>query len=175
MDCRSNSWLLKLFVFLTLLPMLALASEAQTFKHTETTQKIYSLLTNKQFDDAFESAIENQTKLEGIVEFDLAFGIAARSTANCSQGLFALERVVQAQPQSIDGRFTLASCYYELGNFPAANTEFSILSQLKLSAELMQVVNQAIESIEKEKNCHQADGKTQCRLILEWTRIPITV
>jgi hypothetical protein len=129
--------------------MLALASEAQTSEHTETIQKIYSLLTNKQFDDAFELAVANQSEFEGAVEFDLAFGIAAKSSSNCSQGLFALERVVQAQPQSIAGRFTLANCYYELGNFPAANSEFSILNQLKLSAELKQLVSQAIKSIEK--------------------------
>ena len=164
MERKANSWFLISFVSLLLLPRFALAAQAPTSLHSEVTEKIYSLLKVKQFADAFELALANQSEFEGVPEFDLAFGIAAKSSSNGDAGLYALERVVQAEPQSIAGRFTLANCYFELGNLAAANEEFSALSQLSLSTELQQSVNQALSAIERSQKQTQGGWQNALQL-----------
>jgi hypothetical protein len=119
-------------------------------------EKILSLLKNQKTTQAFQLAKENLADFEGEPQFDLAFALAARAVGEFHQAAFAFERVLFVNPHSIDARLGLAMTYYDLNNFKAANTEFSLLLKYNLSAKLSKTVKQYVHAI--EKRTLEADG-----------------
>jgi hypothetical protein len=128
------------------------------------TAKIYVLLEDERFDDAFSLATEALNQFEGLVDFDLAYGLAAKSSGNCSAGLFALERVVQTSPQNVIGRFALANCYLVLGNLSAAATEFIVLNKMEISPALRKSVGQAQSFIKRNQAMAQGGWQNSVHL-----------
>ena len=118
--------------------------------NSSTTEKILNLLKNQQIDKAFQLASQHADDYEGDSNFDLAFALAARAAGKYHQAVFAFERVLFVNPHSIDARFGLATTYYLLNNFKAANTELSLLSKYKLSPQLSETVKQYVDAIAKK-------------------------
>ncbi|KXI30404.1 porin family protein [Paraglaciecola hydrolytica] len=125
---------------------------AKSFASSDIPQQIIELLNKQQISEAYVLAEAKQNELEGEADFDLAFGLAAKATDNCNLAVYALERVVQVQPQTVSARFALATCYYELGNLAAAEVEFNHLALQKMSPEMQNVVEQNIRAIERRQS-----------------------
>jgi len=119
-------------------------------------QHIIALLNEQRFSEAYALANEHQNELEGEADFDLAFGLAAKANDNCNLAVYALERVVQAQPQAVSARFALASCYYQLANLAAAELEFNYLVQQKISPQMQTAVEQSLKAIARRQNSDNA-------------------
>lgn len=124
--------------------------------------EILALLKSNNANEAYRLANKHNVEYEGDSQFDLAFALAARAVKKYHQAVFAFERVLFVNSNSIDARLGLALTYYDLRNFEAAKTEFLLLSQYQLSAKLSQTVQQYIHVI--DKRAIQTNGFWQNRL-----------
>jgi hypothetical protein len=115
-------------------------------------QQIIALLNEQRFSEAYALANDHQNELEGETDFDLAYGLAAKANDNCNLAVYALERVVQVQPQAVSARFALATCYYQLANFAAAELEFNYLVQQKLSPQMQATAEQHLKAITRRQH-----------------------
>ena len=102
------------FALLMLLPAMARASAPESLA------KLEALLKQQDYPAAWLQATELLTSQEGEPRFDYLYALAARGTGHLHQAVFALERALQSDPQSLDIRLALAVSYFELGNLPAA-------------------------------------------------------
>ena len=125
---------------------------SKTFAASPVPQHIIALLNEQRFSEAYALANEHQNELEGEADFDLAFGLAAKANDNCNLAVYALERVVQAQPQAVSARFALASCYYQLANLAAAELEFNYLVQQKISPQMQAAAEQHLKAITRRQH-----------------------
>jgi predicted Zn-dependent protease len=112
--------------------------------------KLEGLIRQQDHVAAWQLARELMPEQEGEPRFDYLFGLAARSAGQLHQAVFALERALFSQPQSLDIRLALAVSYYELGNLPAAERELTLLEKSTLpgpAATLVQNYRQQIEKL----------------------------
>jgi hypothetical protein len=153
----TTAWL---FSFLLVVSPLTFAAE------TAVVQQIEAFLEEQRFEQAYSLALEHQDEQEGDTQFDLSFGMAAFATDHCSEAVYALERVLQVQPQHSNGRFALATCYYRLGNLSAAKHEFSQIQRLSASSTMLAAAAQALENIEKQQQSQEAGWHNAAQLVL---------
>lgn len=85
---------------------------------------IKDLVDQGQFERAYEHALAAEARYEGDPEFDFYYGLAAIEVGRYSEAVFALERVVFAQPDQLRVRLELARAHFLAGNYPAAQVEF---------------------------------------------------
>ena len=76
------------------------------------------------FRQAFDYALEHRAAHEGEPEFDFHYGVAALQVGRLEEGVFALERVVTAEPGFDRARLELARGYFLLGDDRRARNEF---------------------------------------------------
>ncbi|GAC13015.1 tetratricopeptide repeat protein [Aliiglaciecola lipolytica] len=149
-NLKASCFVLRCFLILGIgvgFPVYAQVNNLETV-----TAKLYALLEEQEFQSAFTLAQQHSDTFEGDAKFDLGYGLAAKSAGHCNLALYPLERVVQLQPTSVEARFALANCYYELGNLQAAKSEFNYLSQLPLSEQISGYVGQFKNAIERRQN-----------------------
>ncbi len=121
--------------------------------------QLAALLKQQDYNAAWPLATSLQGEYEGDPQFDYLFGVAARGAGQLHQAVFALERALQAAPQSADIRLALAVSYYELGNHPAAEREFKQLDLVALPARNRSLVQAYLLRIEQRRDI--ADGYWQ--------------
>lgn len=85
------------------------------------------LVQSGKADEAFELLQAQSAEYGGDPEFDLLLGMTANQAGHPDQALFALERVLIAQPQNHRARLELARAYLTLGDYDSARREFSTL------------------------------------------------
>ncbi|MDZ7827311.1 MAG: tetratricopeptide repeat protein [Gammaproteobacteria bacterium] len=91
---------------------------------------IKELLSQQQYQRAYEQASAAEERYEGNPEFDFAYGLAALESGHYPEAIFALERVVLARPDQLRVRLELGRAHFLAGNYRAAQTEFArVLSQ----------------------------------------------
>ncbi len=73
---------------------------------------------------AYQQIKALQAENSGITEFDMRFALVAISVHRYDEAIFALERVLEAQPNNGRARTELARCYYETGQYHLARTLF---------------------------------------------------
>ncbi len=79
---------------------------------------------------AYDRALERRAELEGQPEFDFWYGIAALETGHVNEAIFALERVLLAQPGSARVRLELARAHFLAGEDRRARRHFEqVLAQ----------------------------------------------
>lgn len=113
-ECRAQS--------LVLAFLLAGAAAAQAAPDSLTT--IRELVEQGQYERAYEHALSAEARYEGNPDFDFYYGLAALESGHFGEAVFALERVVFAQPDQLRVRLELARAHYLAGNYPAALAEF---------------------------------------------------
>ncbi len=104
---------------------LLLASSVAHALNWETQAK--ELLQSGKAGEAFELLQAQSTEYGGDPEFDLLLGMAANQAGRPDQALFALERVLIAQPQNHRARLELARAYLALGDYDSARRELATL------------------------------------------------
>lgn len=91
---------------------------------------IKELLSQQQYQRAYEQASAAEERYEGDPEFDFAYGLAALESGHYPEAIFALERVMLARPDQLRVRLELGRAHFLAGNYRAAQTEFArVLSQ----------------------------------------------
>jgi len=85
---------------------------------------------------AYAQAEELLDEQEGEPSFDLVYGIAAYGTGRLYEAVFALERVVHAEPENMRARFVLAKAYVDLGNTEAARKQLRIVQSNNPPADI---------------------------------------
>lgn len=140
------------FTFLlSILLCLSFASYAKVESYSEVIKQLNSLLSNKQYDDAFKLSDEYTFEYGGLPEFDLLSGFAAYGSRQYQEAVFAFERVTTQVPNSYLARFYLAQTYQKLDNLPAAISELNRLlkkplldNQREAATKLLNRINQAV-------------------------------
>lgn len=90
----------------------------------ELTDRIRALTEAGQANTALELAEQSLGEREGDADFDFAYGLAALDAGQSSSGVFALERVLQQQPENLRARIELARGLYLLQQYEEARKEF---------------------------------------------------
>lgn len=138
----------KLFVGLMLLLLSPLVC-ASPPAAAQPVESLENLLKQQDHAAAWQLAGELMPTEEGEPRFDYLYALAARGAGKLHQAVFALERAVQSAPQAAELRLLLAVSYFELGNLPAAEREFSTLQQARLPERESALVGQYLEQINK--------------------------
>lgn len=86
-------------------------------------------------------------ELAGEERFDYLLGIAALDSGMPDKATFALERVLQVNPNSTAARLDMARAYFQLGDFPRAKFEFNIVLQQKPSEAALDNIKKYLEKI----------------------------
>ncbi|MEE4302285.1 MAG: tetratricopeptide repeat protein [Pseudomonadales bacterium] len=107
-------------------PVLAtvLAGPATLQAAPDSLSTIRELVEQGQYERAYEHALAAEERYEGNPDFDFYYGLAALEAGHYGEAVFALERVVFAQPDQLRVRLELARAHYLAGNYPAASAEF---------------------------------------------------
>jgi tetratricopeptide (TPR) repeat protein len=85
--------------------------------------QIERLYENGASSEAYELARANLYQGEGDPRFDLYYGLAAVDNGFTSEGIFALERLVQVEPNNYQAHLGLARAYQKLGHRSRAREE----------------------------------------------------
>lgn len=119
---RASSYRGRLAACLALVALLLAAVPAA---HAQVdVERLAELVRAGDYEAAYELAHEHVGEMAGNVEFDFYYGIAAVDTGNLSEGIFALERVLIAQPGADRARLELARAYFLRGDDRRARQEF---------------------------------------------------
>jgi len=92
--------------------------------------KVQELLAAEKFNEAYTLLDKASIEQAGDPEFDYLLGIAAMRADKPAQAVFALERVVQTQPENAAARMELVSAYMQLGMNEQAQEQLAILKTL---------------------------------------------
>lgn len=111
-----------------------------------------SLLDAKQPDAAYDILQPLADDQAGTFQFDYLFGIAALDSGHALDAVLALERAVDAEPQSGPARAELARAYATLGESGNAKREFERLKSQDLPAEVSRRVDQYLAAIQVLEN-----------------------
>ncbi len=89
------------------------------------------LLKTGDMEAAYTTLAAHESRLAGNPKFDLMLGIAALRSERTTLAVYALERVIDIEPNNARARAELAQAYYKLGENRAAKNEFDIIKDLE--------------------------------------------
>lgn len=147
MKNRSQSRRLLTFVCLLLLAWVPVA-EASLATITE-------LYAGGDAEAAYQAATGLRDALEGDPEFDYYYGLAALDTGRISEGVFALERVLVANPGDDRVRLELARGYFLLGEDSRARVEFVTVLGTDPPPKVRQNIQQHLDAIRLRQRRYQ--------------------
>ncbi|MEX1197274.1 MAG: porin family protein [Pseudohongiellaceae bacterium] len=117
-------FVLSLLVACPGLPTLVLA---QSGNNPPPVDRLDALVTEGEYQQAYELANSELFEWEGDPEFDLLYGLAALESGNPNEAVFALERVSNSAPQRtqrLRARLELARAHFATGNLDASENLF---------------------------------------------------
>lgn len=76
--------------------------------------QLQTLYQQKQYDDAYQMALELEAEQGGDASFDFTFGMVALETQHFDRAVFAFERVLMLEPYNHRVRLELARTHYFL-------------------------------------------------------------
>lgn len=91
---------------------------------SEVSDRILDFTRNGEIRQALELARGHISEMEGDPDFDFAYGLAVLESGNPGAAVFAMERVLQHQPDNPRARLELARGYYLLEQYQPARREF---------------------------------------------------
>ncbi|NVK24871.1 MAG: tetratricopeptide repeat protein [Gammaproteobacteria bacterium] len=119
-------------------------------QYSKVMQQLNQLLTDKNYQKAYQLADDNTYDYGGLPEFDLLTGFAAYGSGHYQEALFALERVVIEKPASVLARTYLALTYQKIHNLPAALAEVDKLLNRPLTSEQRSKAENLKQRIERQ-------------------------
>ena len=139
--------------FIMLIAMVSLAAKADPSPDKE----IIRLLNQQEAQAAYRLAISQLDAWEGDSQFDLAYALAAKAVGELEQAVFAFERVLEMNPDSLQARYFLAVSYFEIGQYTSAQDQFNLLQASEASHEFGSQTSQYLQAIQqrlKSKDNH---------------------
>ncbi|WP_374337206.1 surface lipoprotein assembly modifier [Leeia sp.] len=106
------------------------------------------MLSRKQPAAAFKLLAPLAPQLSGDPEFDYLLGIAALDSGNPTEAVFALERVVDTQPDNQPARLELARAHFMLGEKAAAREAFQTVKDANPPKAALSTINQYLNAID---------------------------
>lgn len=128
--------------------LLCLLALGQGVCRAEPVAEIRQHLQANQPGQAWLLAQRNAERL-GEAEFDLVYGISAINAGRPSAGVFALERVLFADPSNGIARLELARGYFLLGEDSRAREEFATVLAARPSAAVVRAVQEYLNALDE--------------------------
>ncbi|MBU2883639.1 hypothetical protein KO525_10545 [Psychrosphaera sp. B3R10] len=136
-------------VFVIFLLPLASQARSEILPYPDVLDELNYLLTNKDYESAYQTAELFAFDYGGEADFDLLLGFAAYGSQRFQEAVFAFERVSVLRPKVFIGRFFLAQSYNKLGNYAAALAELEKLKKLTLTAEQQNKISSLSSTINR--------------------------
>lgn len=130
---------------------------------SDTIARARELLKAKRSAEAYQLLKPMAESRAGDPEFDLLFGMAAIDAGKPTEGTFALERVLDAQPDNAAAQAELGRAYYEMGENAAAKSQFEQVRGEKLPPGVQENIDRYLNAIENRGKAAQ----TQYRAYVE--------
>jgi len=103
---------------------------------------------------AYEYALSQLTEHEGEAVFDYYYGAAAIDVGRASEGVFALERVLDSQPGHVAARLELARGYFILEEYARSRAEFRLLLKANPPDDVVTKVHAYLDTMRAEEGRH---------------------
>ncbi len=132
---------------ITLLLLSSFSVIAQNLSYTEVIKNLNTLLSNKQYQSAFDLSDQYTYEYGGLPEFDLLSGFSAYGAKRYQEAVFAFERVAIEAPDSYLARYYLAQTYVKLNNLQGAESELTRLLTTPLSSKQKQDTQNLLSQI----------------------------
>jgi tetratricopeptide (TPR) repeat protein len=104
-------------------------------------------ISKKQYQQAYQQALRLKVQYEGEPRFDYLYGLAAVQSGHYNEAVFALERVIAADPKLIRPRLELARAYLGMHKGQDALREFRIVKTLNPPPAVQANVDEYIRRI----------------------------
>ncbi len=114
------------------------------------TDQAGELLRKHQGAKAYELLAPHLAERAGDPGFDYLLGLAALDAGRPMEAVFALERVLDAEPDNVAARAELARAYFELGERNEAQQEFQLVSQEELPPSVRETINRYLSAISQQ-------------------------
>ncbi len=114
------------------------------------TTTIKNLLSLDDAEAAYQHALTLAPELEGETEFDFLLGMAALKAGHLPEAVFALERVLIAEPNNHRARLELARVYFLQTDYRNAQKEFKTVLAQNPPANVQANIQAYLNTIEKE-------------------------
>ena len=114
----------------------------------EVLEQAQTLLNGGQAQAAYELLKPLEEMRAGEPGYDYLLGLAALDTGNHVEAVFALERVVDLNPNHGPARAELARAYIALGETDDARTEFDKVRQMDVPADVRETIDRYMTAIE---------------------------
>lgn len=137
---------------MVLLGVLAYCGVAQAAHDPDRLQR---LVEAEQYEQAFEFAQRHRAEHAGESRFDFYYGIAAIEQGALDEGIFALERVLIAQPGSDRARLELARVYFLRGDHRRARREFETVQAHDPPANVAAIIDRYLLAIERRADRYE--------------------
>ncbi|OOZ40058.1 hypothetical protein BOW53_09175 [Solemya pervernicosa gill symbiont] len=109
------------------------------------------LVNSGNSEEAYRLASETVEANEGDPKFDYLYGVAAVDSGHASEGVFALERVLMAQPSNQAARLELARGYFALGEDDRAEELFNRVQRLNPPSRVRENVQRYLDAIQARR------------------------
>ena len=109
--------------------------------------QLRSLLEAGQATQAYQLALPHLAEQEGNADFDFLYGQAAIDAGKVNEGIYALERVLFANPQHLRARLELARGYFLVGEDRSARREFERVLATNPPAAVKDKINYFLAAI----------------------------
>lgn len=131
----------RLLLLLALLPATAVLADADLLGEAR------KLIESGQAGAAYDMLHAVEPERAGDAEFDYLYGVAALDSGHPVEAVFALERVVDLNPDNGPARGELARAYLALGETDDAQTEFKRVTEMDLPPEARQTIERYMSNI----------------------------
>jgi len=115
----------------------------------EAVQQAQALLDGGQPQAAYELLKPMEEARAGDPDFDFVYGLAALNSGRALEAVFALERAVDALPESGRARAELARAYLELGDTDEAKGEFDKVQAMELPDDVQRTIDRYLSTIDQ--------------------------
>ncbi|MGB0712525.1 MAG: tetratricopeptide repeat protein [Gammaproteobacteria bacterium] len=111
--------------------------------------QIRDLYDAGRFNEAYNLADKHLFEREGDALFDFYYGVAALDAGAVQEGLFALERVISADPENARVRLEIGRAYFLIGQYDRAKAEFSHVLSNDPPENVRTNVNRYLDAIDR--------------------------
>lgn len=98
---------------------------------------------------AFQLLQSHEAEQGGQPQFDLLLGIAAAESGQNTRAVFALERVLAAEPENTRARAEIARAYLALGETDTARAEFNTVRTQEIPDEVARTIDRYLDAVDR--------------------------
>lgn len=149
----------KAITTLPLAGLLLLASAGTAFGADDLIERMRELVRQGKAETAYELAQDELREREGDPRFDFYYGMAAVDSGRVNEGVFALQRVVFAQPRNDRARLELARGYFLLGEDARARKEFNTVLRHEPPKNVEANIQKFLDAIRLREARYQTTAK----------------